>query len=188
MVVDREMDPVPADGAVEVDLETGDPVTANGSDPTEHLRVEMDELARAFALIADDQRSGLEPIEPGQALAPQDGVHGAVRQARFPGEDVRSDAQLAPPRAQAGDELGRMTTGLPMDRARAVGEEPDLGAVPPLRAGLAADAGSSGGGRDRPASTDPIGQERPTAGVSRALGWAIEGSFFDCGSDTNSRG
>ena len=74
-----------------------------------------------------------------------------------------------------------------VDRARAVGQIPGSGAMPPLRAGLAADAGGSGGRRDRPAGSDPIGQESPTVRGQSGIRMRHEGPFFDCGFDTNSR-
>jgi hypothetical protein len=170
-----------------VDLDARDSVTAAWSDPAEHLRIKVDQLARAFALVADDRRSWLEPVEPSEALAPEDRIHRTAGQPRLPGEDVRADAQLASPRAQTSDELGRVATSLAMDRARAVDQEPDPGPVPPLRAGLAADASRSSRGRDRPSSSDPIGQESPPMRRESGIRMRHEGPFFDCGFDTNSR-
>ncbi len=163
-----------------VDLDAGDPMAATRSDPTEHLRIKMDELARAFALIADDRRAGLKPVDR-PALAPEDRVHRAACQPRLPGEDVRADAELATSGAQAGDELGRVATDLAMHCARAVGQETDLRAVPPLGPGLATNPGGSGSGRDRPARSDPIGQKRPTVRRQPGISMRHEGPFFDCG-------
>jgi hypothetical protein len=164
-----------------VDLDAGDPVTATLRDPTEHLGVEVDELTRPFALIADDRWPGLEPVESSQALAPQDGVHRAVREARLPGEDVRADAQLAAAGTQAIDEVGRMTPGLVADGARAIAQASRLGAMPPLRTGLTADPGGPSSRRDRPASSDTIGQQVPTVWGQSGIRMRHEGPFFDCG-------
>ena len=181
VVVDREVDPVPADAAVPVALTAGDPMTAARSDPAEHLGVEVDEFARPLALVADDWWPGLEPVEPAQALAPQDRVDRSAGEPGLPGEDVRADPQLAPPGAQAIDELGRMPTGLAVDGARAVAQRPGPGAAPPLRTGLAADPRGSGRRRDRPAGRDAIDQERRPCGVRRALGCDMRVPSFDCG-------
>ena len=43
VVVDREVDPVPADPAMPIDLDASDPAAASGSDPAEHLGVEVDD-------------------------------------------------------------------------------------------------------------------------------------------------
>ncbi len=181
VVVDREVDPVPADAAMPVDLDAGDPVTATRPDPTEHLRVEVDELTRPFALVADDRWPGLKSVESSQTLAPEDGVHRAVRESRLPSEDVRPHTQLAATGTQASDEVSRVTASLVVDGARAIAQGSHLGAVPPLRAGLAADASSSGRGRDRPARQDPIGQETPTVRSQSGIRMRHEGPFFDCG-------
>ena len=64
VVVGRDVHPVPAHGAVPVtSLASVDPCPA-GSDPPQHLGVEVDELARPLALVAHDGWSGLEAVEP----------------------------------------------------------------------------------------------------------------------------
>ena len=134
MVVDRDVDPVPAYPAMPVPgVNAVDPVTAARADPAEHLRIEVDELAWSFALGADDRRSGFESVESSAAFAPEDRAHRAPGKACLPGEDVRTDAQLTPTNTQASDKVGRMTPGLVVDRARTVGQDAGLGATPPLR-------------------------------------------------------
>ena len=117
VVVDREMDPVPADPAVTIDLDPRDAVTATWSDPAEHLGVEVHELTRPLAFVADDRWPRFEPIEAAETLAAQPGVHRRAGQAGLPGEDVRTDPELAPSGTQARDELGRVGPGLAMNRA-----------------------------------------------------------------------
>src|SRR5271157_2027016 len=161
MVVDRDMDPVPAEAVVGVAHSSSvDAVTAARWDPPEHLRVEMDELTGTFALVAHDRWPRFEPVESAETLAPEDRVHARAGETRLPGEDVRSHPKLAPASAEPSDQLGRMTAGLVDDRARPIGETTQLGAVPPLRASLAADASGPRGRRDRPARPDPVGQQR----------------------------
>ena len=182
VVVDREVDPVPAQAVVWVAaLPAVDPMTATRSDPTEHLRVEVDELAWSFALVADDRWPGFESVESSEACTPQDGLDGAASQACLPGEEVQTDAQLTPTNTQASDKVGRMTPGLVVDRARTVGQDAGLGATPPLRPGLTADASRSGGGRDRPPGSDPIRQKHPTVRGQAGIRMRHEGPFFDCG-------
>jgi hypothetical protein len=182
VVVDREVDPVPAQAVVWVAaLPAVDPMTATRSDPTEHLRVEVDELAWSFALVTDDRWSWFEPVESSEAFAPEDRVHRAPGQACLPGEDVRTDAQLTPTNTQASDKIGRMPMGLVVDRAGAVDQDAGLGATPPLRPGLTADASRSGCCCDRPAGSDPIGQESPTMRGQSGIRMSHEGPFFDCG-------
>jgi hypothetical protein len=101
---------------------------------------------------------------------------------------VRADAQRAAPRAQTGDEFRRVATSLVADGARPIDEPAALGTMPPFRASLAADASRSSRGRDRPSSSDPIGQESPTMQRQSGIRMRHEGPFFDCGFDTNSRG
>jgi len=181
VVVGREVDPVPADPAMPIDLDASDPAAATGSDPAEHLGVEVDELARAFALVPDDRRPRFEPIQSSEAFTPQDGIDGAAGEPCLPGEDVRPDAEFAALRTQARDEIGRMTPGLVVDRARAVDQATGPSAMPPLRAGLAADAGGSGSCCDRPAGSDPVGQEASAVRRQAGTRMSHEGPFFDYG-------
>jgi hypothetical protein len=163
VVIDRDVDPVPADTpepALHPDVV--DAVAATGTDPAQHLRVEMDELARPSAFVAHDRRSGFEPVEPGETLPAQDRVHARAGESCLPGEDVRPHPELASPSAQPFDDLGRVLARLVIDRARPVGEPAELGTMPPRRAGLAADANGPSRRRDRPARSDAIGQQPPT--------------------------
>ena len=64
MVVDRDVHPVPAYGAMPAtSLASVDPVPAARSDSPQHHGVEVDELARPLALVAQNSWSGLEPVE-----------------------------------------------------------------------------------------------------------------------------
>ena len=87
-------------------------VSAAGSDPTQHLGVEVNELARSLALVPDDRWPGREAVQSAKARTPQDRVHRAPSETRLPGQDVRPDAQFPAAGTQAVDELGRMSTGL----------------------------------------------------------------------------
>ena len=148
------------------------------------------ELAGPLALVADDRRTGLEPVEPAEARPSQQGVDGRPCQATLPGQDVRPDPQLASPGAQ------------PLDDGRGMGPRPAVrGARPveqaglalttepadPLRTGLAADPGSLRGLGDRPARPDTFDQETPTSRGQAGTSMGHEGPFSDCGFDTSSR-
>jgi len=117
-------------------------MTAASTDPPEHLRVEVDELARALALIADDRRPRFQMIEPPEALPSEEGVHRRARETGLPGEDVRADPELPAARTDPGDELGRVRPRLAVNGARPI-DEAGLAlpseAADPFRAGLAAD-------------------------------------------------
>ena len=142
VVVDRDVHPVPAEAAVVVpSLASVDPVAAAGSDPPQHLGVEVDELARALALVADDGWPGLEPVEAAQAPPAQEGVDRRAGEARLPGEDVRAGMELEAPGADRLDERGRVGAGLAVDGARPV----DGGPARP-RAGSATATWSRSGG------------------------------------------
>jgi len=163
MVVDREVDPVPADPAVPVPgIDAVDPVTAAWADPAEHLRVEVDELTRPIALVADDRRPRLEAVEPAEAFPPEDRVDTRAGKPALPCQDVWADSELTPAGTELLDEFGRMSASLVVDRARSIGETTHLGAMPPLRAGLAADAGRPGRRGDRPAGSNAIGEQPAT--------------------------
>ena len=77
-----------------------------GADPAEHLGVEVDEFAWPLALIADHRLPGLKTIKPRDPGSSQKGVDGRACQPRLPGKHVRPDAQLTPPGAQSGDQIG----------------------------------------------------------------------------------
>jgi hypothetical protein len=117
---------------------------ATGSDPSEHLRVEVDELAGALPLVPDDRWTRLEVVEPTESLPAEDRVDGAARQPRLPGEDVRSDAKLAAAGAQPLD--GPRVRRPAVDGARAVDQtgRPPVEPADPLRAGRRRDASSVG--------------------------------------------
>lgn len=114
----------------------------------------MHELTRPLALVADDWRPRLEPVQATKALATQQGVDRRAGQARLPAQDVWPDPELPTPGAQGGDERRRVGAGLMVDGAAAVGETrltlpPE--ASDPLGACLAADAGGLGRSGDRSA-------------------------------------
>jgi hypothetical protein len=129
----------------------------------------MNELARTLALVADDERSRVEPVEPAEAFPTEDRVDARAGQARLPGEAMRPDPSFASTSAQPGDEFGAVLPGLMMNRARAVGQDPVLGPVPPLRARLATDARGIRRSGDRPARSNPVGQERPSVRVQTGV-------------------
>ena len=181
----REAELIPLLAASPVDA-----VAAARADAPEHLRVEVDELARPRALVAHDRRSGLEAIEPVEAVAAQQAVDGRTGEAALPGEHVGPDAQCTPARTQRAHALGRVLARLAVDRAAPV-VEAALALAPvapaPLRRALPADAGRGRGARDRPAAGHPLDQEAPTARGEARIRMGHEGSFFDCGFDTDSR-
>jgi hypothetical protein len=159
-------------------------------DPPELLRVEVDELARALALVAHHRWPGFEPIEAAQALAAEERVDRRAGEVRLPGEDVRTRPDLESPRADRLDELGRVGAGLAVDGAAAVGEPAlALPAEPPepLRSGLAAEPRRLGCLRDRPAAPDAVHEELPALRGQAGISMGHEGPFFDCGFDTDSR-
>ena len=136
---------------------------ATGSDPPEHIRVEVDELAGALPLVPDDRWTRLEAVEPTESLPTEDRVDGAVCRPRLPGEDVRSDAEArAGGRTAARRALPGAGEPVAVDGARAVdqtGRALPSEPADPLRAGLSADASSVGRLRDRPATTDAQGED-----------------------------
>lgn len=79
--------------------------------------VEMDEFTGTAALIADDRRPGVDPIEPAQAVAPQDGVRRRRCEARLPGQHVGPDPQPTPPEAQGGHDDRAVASGRTTRRA-----------------------------------------------------------------------
>jgi|SRR5271157_2348200 len=63
VVVDRDVNAVPAQSTMVVaDSSAMNSMAATWPDPPEHLGVEMDELAWALTLVADDWQPRLEPI------------------------------------------------------------------------------------------------------------------------------
>jgi hypothetical protein len=161
-------------------------IVPNGrTDPPEHLRVEVDEFARPGTLIAHDGWPRAQPVESGEAGPPQDGVDRAAGKAALPGQDMGSDPRRFTPRTERGHHGRGVTTSLVADGARVIHEVTGLGPAPPLRAALAADAAALAAAVVvNPERTRAASSGRPR-GVRQALGWAIEGSFFDCGFYTN---
>ena len=193
VVVDRDVHPVPADApepVLEARLTAMDAVASALADPPQHLGVEMDELARALALVAHDRRPGLEPVEAAQAAPAQERVDRRAGEPGLPGEDVRPRVELEPAGTDRIDERDGMGTRLAVDGAAPV-DEPclTLPAEPadPLRAGLAADPRGIGRLRDRPAVPDAVDEELPTLRGQAGTRMGHEGPFFDCGFHTSSR-
>lgn len=157
MVVDRDVDPVPADPAVAVDLDARDPVTAAGPDPAEHLRIEMDELTGPIAFMAHDGRPRFEPVEPAEAPPAGGSRRRSSGQARLPAEDVRADPELAAASAQPLDEFGRVPAGVVVDRARPIGETTHLGELAGFPRCPATGDRPAGGKRRGPAQRNSFG-------------------------------
>src|SRR5680860_520285 len=167
MVVDRHVDPVPADATVLVDRPRSQHAMATAwADATELLGVEVQQLAGCGALVADDRRPRLEPVETSEPVAAQQCIHGRGTQAGLPGQAMRADAQLASQPAQPLAELGRMGACLAPHHAAAI-DQPELAlapvAVPPRGSGLAADAGGTRRAAHRPAVGDAFNQDKPAA-------------------------
>ena len=192
MVVDRHVDPVPADAAVAARLgaPTQHAVPAAVTDAAQLLGVEVQQLARRGALVADDRWPRLEAVEPTQALPAQEGIHRRTRQAGLPGQAVRADPQLASQATQPLNELDRVRARLVAHHAATVdqtGRTLAPVAVPPLRAGLAADAGGMRGPAHRPAAHDALHQDCPASRRETGVSMWHEGPSFDDGFDANSR-
>ena len=90
MVVDRDVDPVPADRSLPPAAVTGRTLrlgqAAAGADASELLGVEVQQLAGSGALITDDRRPWLEPIQATQPMPAQQRIH---RRSRYPGLQAR---------------------------------------------------------------------------------------------------
>jgi hypothetical protein len=95
-------------------------MAAAWADPSEHLGVEVNELARSGTLVADDGLPRFEPIEASQAGAPKHGIDRGAWQTALPGEHMRTDAEFSPTSAQLLDEFRRMGAGLVDDDAAAI--------------------------------------------------------------------
>src|ERR671919_311308 len=147
--LDRGEDVLPAGPARALAAVAGDAMAA-GADAPELLDVDVHELARAGALVADDLRTRQGRPQSRGAMAAQDRVHGRGGQAERPAELVRAEAQLA---AGAQDRLlesRRRAPGRAMRTARAVAEPLAVAVTAdPLRSGLARAADHERGRRDR---------------------------------------
>ena len=78
---------------------------ADAVDPAELLDVDVDQLARPLALVADDLGLGLERRQPAEPVPAQDQAHGGDRSAQPP-RDRRPGQALAAQRQDLG--LGRL--------------------------------------------------------------------------------
>jgi hypothetical protein len=78
---------VPAEASVAVDLDAGGPMPSTGADTAEHLGVEMDELAWAFALETDNWFPRLQAIETAGTGSAEKCVDSRARQTGFPGSN-----------------------------------------------------------------------------------------------------
>ena len=162
-----------------------DAVTAARPDPAEHLGVEMDELTRPGPLVADDRAAAARAGRAARDL--RAGAGHTRSSAARPSSQART---CGPTRAPVGGHtaarraMAGWARGLAVDGARAVDESgvalPPLPSRP-LRAGLAADPGGSGSGRDRPARADPIGEQSSAVRRQPGIRMRHEGPFFDCG-------
>ena len=182
MVVDRHVDPVPAQATMRVtDPPSVHAVPAAGTDASELLGVEVQQLAGRGTLVADDGRTRLQPVESSQAMTPQQGIHRRATDAGLPGQPVRADALLAPQPTQLLGELGRVGAGLTAHHAATVDQADGPFApvaVPPLRPGLAADAGGARRATHRPASGDALDQDRPASRGEAGVSMWHEGPFL----------
>ena len=66
---------------------------AGTDDPPQPLHVDVQELARALALVADDRLKARARLEPRAAVAVQDRVHGRGGQPERPAERMRAEPQ-----------------------------------------------------------------------------------------------
>src|SRR5579859_6724261 len=191
-VVDRHMDPVPADAAMAVDLTAPakHAVPAAGTNATQLLGIEVQQLAGPGALVTDHRRPRLEAVQASQSMALEDGVDRGAGEAGLPAQAVRPDPQLAAQPAQLLDGHLVMSTRLVLHRAAPIDEADGSRApvaVPPLRAGLAADACRPRRGTDRPATSNALHQDQPTTRCEPRVSMRHEGPSFDCGLLTSSR-
>jgi hypothetical protein len=191
VVVDRDVDPVPTQTTVPIaDLTAVDAVPATGGNPPQALGVEVDQLAGCGALVAHNRRARLKPVEPAQPLAAQHGVDRRATQTGPPRQAVGTDPQLVAQPAQVVNDGRIERSSLAMDAAAAV-EQALLAlapvAVPPLRAGLAADARRGRRSAHRPTAGDAFDQDQPTTRREPRVSMRHEGPSFDCGLLTNSR-
>ena len=93
-VVDADMQEVPADAALLAAPVAGDAV-ADAIDPAQLLDVDVNELARLVALVADDLGLGVEGREPSEATPAQDQPDGGDRPAEPAGDGGSGQALAA---------------------------------------------------------------------------------------------
>jgi hypothetical protein len=153
---------------------------AGADDPAELLDVDVQQLARALALVADHLARRQGRPQPRAAVPAQDCVHGRGGEAERPAERVRAEAQLA---AGAQDRLLDRRWRPPRRAARARGAivEPLAAARPadPLRGRLPRAADHQRGSGDRRACAserdEPLSLAAAESGISmknhRALLW-----------------
>lgn len=131
--VDGDVDPVPADAPVAMSPFTAEhAVATSGADASQHLRVQVDQLAGALALAAHLRWPGLEAVQASEPLPAQEGVHRGAGEPGLPCQHVRADPELPPTLAQPLDHPRRMGTGLAMDGAGVV--DGTIPALPPVPA------------------------------------------------------
>jgi hypothetical protein len=121
-VVDGDVQVLPA-GAALIALAgavAGDAV-ADAVDPAELLDVNVDQLARMLALVADDGRLGLEGGEAVEADAAQRQPDRRAGQAKLAG-DGRTGPALAAQRLDAGGDLGGLPRRAVVGSGRAVAQ------------------------------------------------------------------
>jgi hypothetical protein len=153
-VVDGDVQVLPADALDAIAPVAGDAV-ARAGDAAELLGVDVDELARPLAFIADGRRRGLEGRE---AAEPEAAQHGADRGAGKPERagDGRAGQALAPQPLDRGDAPDRQAMAASGGRRAPVVKHP-LAARPmprqPLVGAPFGDPGRLGSVPDAPAFT-----------------------------------
>ena len=144
----------------------------------------MQQLAGGGALVADDRRPRIEAVEASQPVALEDGVDRGAAQAGLPGQAVRTDPPLPAQLTDLLDHSEVMGTRLAPHRAAAIdqtGRPLTSVAVPPLRAGLAADTGRASRPGHRPAADDALHQDQSTPRCQTGVSMCHEGPSSDCG-------
>jgi hypothetical protein len=93
MVIDRDMQTLPANALVDIHVpRAARDAVADAGDPSELLRVEVQQIAGARVFVAVHQWRGFQPPAPGQARAPRDA--GGRRRAHADGP---GDLRARPP-------------------------------------------------------------------------------------------
>jgi hypothetical protein len=134
----------------------------------------MDELTRAFPLIAADGASGgpVEVVHAGHVVAHEDPVDRGRRNPEPSSDAVRSEFVDAPAGEDSALESGWGLVGRGPGSAgavvQAVGPEL-LVAVPPLVGALPGDAHGFSGVGDRPTSLNALAQQQSTGGGQRSV-------------------
>jgi hypothetical protein len=126
-IVDGHMQGLPADAAPAVAPVAGDAVT-DAVDPTELLRVDVDEFARPLALIADDRRPNFERAQPAETETAQDPADGGAWKREAFGDGLTRQPR-APQSLDLHADRGRDTHRWPEGGRASVAKDP----TPPVR-------------------------------------------------------